>query len=1040
MATAVEIAQAYVALTVKMPGVQSEIGKALGGPGVRSTLAGSGKSMGAALAGAVGGAVAAVTSKAIGTVMGSIDSAIKRVDIMNNFPKIMQNLGYSATDASKSIKTMSDRLTGLPTSLDAIAGVVQQLAPLTGGLDEATNLSLALNNALLAGGKSTEIQSYAMEQYAQQLAIGKVDMAAWRSMVTAMPGQMDQLSKSLLGGTARQTDLYEAMKSGEVSFDQFNAAILDLNENGFGNYASFADQAISATEGIGTAQQNLGTAITRGLSSLIQKFQPQITAAFAAVTLIVNETFSVVAATFDWIADNIDWLGPLAVGVTAAVVAFKAWNAILAVVKAAQAGYAAATYGAVAATYASTVAEKIGVAVYALKNSTLATTITAMRLNEALTLRSKVAIIASTAATTAAAGAQRLFNAALAANPIGLIITAITALVAGLVWFFTQTETGKAIWGEFTRFLGEAWANISAFFVEAWENVIQPVFKGIGEVATWLWENVLSPVFSFIGDAVAFLAAGFKLQFDLIVNAFRLVGAIGKWLWEKALAPAFDAIGKAATWMWENSISPVVDFIAGAFTWLWENRVRPIVDAFKEGLRLLGEAFSWLYKNAIRPAWEAIEGVLKAGWSWIDKNVFSPFKTGIDLLAKGFEVGQKAIAKSWGEIKKAAAVPINFVLDTVWNKGLRSFWNDIVGTLGLGDMKLAKAPLVKFASGGVLPGYTPGRDVHQFYSPTGGRLALSGGEAIMRPEFTRAVGGKAGVDRLNAMARNGQAFKDGGVWDNLGNFAGDVLDNIKGAATVAWDFITNPAKAIKSHIVDKFLAPVMGGQNMFKNLAGAVPRTIMNATAKLFENATPKGVGTAGMGWQAMQELVLANVPGARITSGYRSPAGNAAVGGAKGSYHMQGRAIDIVPASMATFNAVRRLFPNASELIYSPAGGAQLLRGKPFDGWSDAVRRQHYDHVHLAMANGGVVPKLYDQGGWLPHGGVAVNRSGKPEPVLTNDQWQTLGKGGLRSGDRLVLRVGAREFDAYVEERAGVVLDRDAPSSQMVHTELNRL
>lgn len=89
----------------------------------------------------------------------------------------------------------------------------------------------------------------------------------------------------------------------------------------------------------------------------------------------------------------------------------------------------------------------------------------------------------------------------------------------------------------------------------------------------------------------------------------------------------------------------------------------------------------------------------------------------------------------------------------------RATGNTNVGKIGGKDI------YVPYASGGVLPGYTPGRDVHRFYSPTGGGLELSGGEAIMRPEFTRAVGGKSGVDRLNALARNGSLkFADGGVY------------------------------------------------------------------------------------------------------------------------------------------------------------------------------------------------------------------------------------------------------------------------------------
>src|SRR5690606_9852298 len=141
-------------------------------------------------------------------------------------------LGYSSDEAASSIDIMSDRLSGLPTSLDSMAGMVQQLAPLTGGLGEATDLSLALNNALLAGGKDTQIQANAMEQYTQMLAVGKVDMVAWRSMVSAVPGQMDQLGQSLLGAGAKSMDLYAAMKDGTVGFDEFKAAVVQLDEEG----------------------------------------------------------------------------------------------------------------------------------------------------------------------------------------------------------------------------------------------------------------------------------------------------------------------------------------------------------------------------------------------------------------------------------------------------------------------------------------------------------------------------------------------------------------------------------------------------------------------------------------------------------------------------------------------------------------------------------------------------------------------------------------------------------------------------------------
>lgn len=69
-------------------------------------------------------------------------------------------------------------------------------------------------------------------------------------------------------------------------------------------------------------------------------------------------------------------------------------------------------------------------------------------------------------------------------------------------------------------------------------------------------------------------------------------------------------------------------------------------------------------------------------------------------------------------------------------------------------VNLSKPSPLKFATGGFMPGYTPGRDVHKFYSPTGGLLELSGGEPVLRPE-AGAVLGRDWVDGINSAARAG---------------------------------------------------------------------------------------------------------------------------------------------------------------------------------------------------------------------------------------------------------------------------------------------
>lgn len=272
---AYNLATAYVPIVPSMDGVGKAIEKAFGDAS-KTTGSKTGQSIGqglsvgfAAKVGAVAGIASNVFSKVASVVTSSLGSAVDRADQMNNFPKVMKNLGYSATDAAASIKKISDALDGLPTTSSAMTGMVQQLAPLTSNLDEATDIALAFNNAMLAGGASTMEQENALTQYTQMLSAGKVDMQAWRSIQAAMPGQLNQVAEAMMGAGHNANDLYEAMKSGKFSFDDFNKAVMDLNQNGFGKYASFAQQAKDATQGIGTAMENVKNRVAKAVQKVI---------------------------------------------------------------------------------------------------------------------------------------------------------------------------------------------------------------------------------------------------------------------------------------------------------------------------------------------------------------------------------------------------------------------------------------------------------------------------------------------------------------------------------------------------------------------------------------------------------------------------------------------------------------------------------------------------------------------------------------------------------------------------------------------------
>lgn len=264
--------------------------------------------------------VSQIASKVFNKVTSNIDGAVKRVDTLNNFPKVMQNFGISGLEASKMIKQLDIGVKGLPTSLNDIASLAQSFVPVTKNTEMATKTSLALNNALLAGGAVEQVRTAAMEQFRQALAKGRPEMEDWKALETAMPAQLQQTAKALGLGTgalsaysANGQGLYKAMKAGKITMDDFNNAMIKLNETGLGGFPSFAEQAKNATGGLQTSIANATTAITRGVGDIIQAIGTDVLG--AAIGDSGKRFESVMKSIAGWIRDNHDailkWVGTI---------------------------------------------------------------------------------------------------------------------------------------------------------------------------------------------------------------------------------------------------------------------------------------------------------------------------------------------------------------------------------------------------------------------------------------------------------------------------------------------------------------------------------------------------------------------------------------------------------------------------------------------------------------------------------------------------------------------------------------------------------
>lgn len=200
-------------------------------------------------------------TKVIGTSMNvlssSLDGAIDRFDTMQSYPKVMKSLGFEVEQSQKSVAKLNQSVQGLPTSLADVVTTSKSLAAVTGNIDKATDTTIALNHAFLASGSSSEDASRGLQQYSQMLAKGTVDMQSWRTLQETMAPALTKVSKKLGIASGDANELYEALKNGTITFDQFNDAMIECDTETGG----FADTALEASKGIKTSMTNIKSAV-----------------------------------------------------------------------------------------------------------------------------------------------------------------------------------------------------------------------------------------------------------------------------------------------------------------------------------------------------------------------------------------------------------------------------------------------------------------------------------------------------------------------------------------------------------------------------------------------------------------------------------------------------------------------------------------------------------------------------------------------------------------------------------------------------------
>lgn len=425
---------------------------------------------------AIGGAAFKLASKAVDLLTDSLDGAIQRFDTLESYPRVMQAMGHSTEDVTRSTKKLAAGIEGLPTTLNEVVGTAQRLTSITGDINKSTDLTLALNNAFLASGSSSADASRGLQQFSQMLSAGKVDMQSWKTLQETMPYALQKTTESFgFAGQSAQNDFYSALKEGRITFNQFSSKLVELN----GGVGGFAELAKTNSKGIQTSFGNLKNAVVKGVANTIKALDDLTKAAtgktiaenFDALKVIINAAFGVIvnvikASTpvFQTLfsilgtgASVISSLTPVIISLVSALVAMRAANEAITATKNLINSWQ--TFKTTA-TGAIQIINLMTAAQATCGSVTKAQMVANLANNGALTASNLLygvltgSISLQTAATIAATAATTAFKAALTAltGPIGLVVAGVGLAVGALVglwqWLTADSEETKRLKSE----------------------------------------------------------------------------------------------------------------------------------------------------------------------------------------------------------------------------------------------------------------------------------------------------------------------------------------------------------------------------------------------------------------------------------------------------------------------------------------------------------------------------------------------------------------------------------------------------------------
>lgn len=577
------------------------------------------------------GAIAGVASSAVSTLTGGIGDMVSQAaaasDAMQKFDSTMEFAGFGKDSINSAKEAVKKYADDTVYDLNTVANTTAQLA--ANGVKDYTGLTEAAGNLnAVAGGNADTFGSVAMV-LTQTAGAGKLTTENWNQLADAIPGASGKLQEAMKKNGAYTGNFRDAMSDGQITADEFNQAIKQL---GMSDAAKEAATSTKTFEGaIGSLQANVVT----GIQNIIDQIgKANMTRMISTLSDGIVGALKLVVGALKTVSEHQTAFKALAVGVAAFFAAFKTISTITTVVK-------------------------------AIKS-----------FNETVKLSK---------------GVMMAFNAVMGINPFVLTIAAIAAVVAGLVYFFTQTKTGKKLWKDFTEWLGNAWKALSEKATAIFKGLadfFKNLWNGIKETTVNLWTTIttvvsekwnafinkaksifetLKNVFTVIWMAIKEIFVGtWTVISSLITAAFNIWLAVVKTIWTPIIA-FFKGIWNNVKSVFTTTWNAIKEFLTPVF-----NAIKTVINVVFEAIKAYFTAVLNFYKKIFMTVFNAIKAVVTT--------VVNAIKS---VITTTWNAIKSVTSSVWNSIKSVITSVINSiksVVTSVWNalkSVTSSVWNAI---------------------------------------------------------------------------------------------------------------------------------------------------------------------------------------------------------------------------------------------------------------------------------------------------------------------------------------------------------------------------